>query len=122
MTFGKALELVAAAGRPLADVVDELPEFHVARRDVPTPWELKGTVMRELAAADGAKDRRKLVLIDGVKMVDPERWVLVVPYPDEPSCRIWAEAGDPAASEELADRYAELVAEVVRRGDQEKTY
>ena len=122
MTFGKALELVAEAGKPLADVIDELPDFHVAKRDVPTPWELKGTVMRELAAADGAKDGRRLVLIDGVKMVDADRWVLVVPYPDEPSCRVWAEASDPGASEELADHYADLVEEVVRRGDPETTY
>ena len=122
MTFGKAMELVAVAGKPLADVIDELPEFHVARRDVRTPWELKGTVMRELATNQPTEiGERRLVLIDGVKMVEGDRWVLVVPYPDEPSCRIWAEAEDAATAESLADEYAGLVEKVVTDGEQEMT-
>ena len=118
MTFGKALELIAAAHKPLADIVDELPPTHVARRSVRTPWQLKGTVMRELAAGHGVTDpSSRLVLIDGVKVLTGDRWVLVAPYPDEPSCGVWAEAADAAASEELADEYAARVEEIVAAGD-----
>ncbi len=116
MTFGKALELVAAAGQPLADVIDDLPTFHVARRDVRTPWELKGTVMRELAARSG-RGRAELVLIDGVKVVHPDRWVLVTPYADEPACRVWAEGSDPSTAESLADEYAAAVEDIVHRAE-----
>ncbi|HYI45748.1 MAG TPA: sugar phosphate nucleotidyltransferase [Actinomycetota bacterium] len=118
MTFGKALELVAVAGQPLADLIDDLPEFHVARREVRTPWELKGTVMRELAATHGASDPNSdLVLIDGVKIVRGNEWVLVIPYPDEPACKVWAEAPDGARSEQLADEYARIVEQIIERGD-----
>ncbi len=115
MTFGKALEMVAAGGKPLADVVDELPEFHVARRDAHTPWELKGTVMRKLAADHGRKrGKAKLVLLDGVKIVHPDgSWALVVPYPDQAACRVWAESADAAAAEELADHFVDVVEAVV---------
>lgn len=113
MTFAKTLELVAVAGRPLGEIVDALPEVHVVRRDVQTPWNLKGAVMRHVAsvAAPG-----KLVLLDGVKIVEEDRWALVIPAPDDPVTRIWAEAATRAEAETLADRYATVVAEVVAEG------
>jgi hypothetical protein len=42
---------------------------------------------------------------------------LVVPYPDEPACRVWAEAVDAAAAEELADDYAGRVERIVEAGE-----
>ena len=115
MAFGKALELVAATDRPLSETIDALPRPHVARREVRTPWDRKGAVMRRVAAsvAEARSEGFELVLVDGVKAQGKDRWALVVPYPDEPLCGIWAEAGDVEAAEALADRYAELVEEVV---------
>jgi mannose-1-phosphate guanylyltransferase/phosphomannomutase len=112
MTFGKALELVAVRKEPLSSIVNELPEVHIARREVRTPWERKGAVMRHVAsvaAAGGGSS--EIVLLDGVKVVAGGNWTLVIPYPDEPMCGIWAEASDPETAEELADRMAKIVAE-----------
>ena len=113
MTFCKALELLATGDATFSQVVDDLPEVNLVTRDVRTPWDLKGAVMRHVAsvAASG-----KLVLLDGVKMVLNDRWVLVIPAPDEPQCRVWAEGPTMADAEELADRYARIVEEVVARG------
>jgi mannose-1-phosphate guanylyltransferase/phosphomannomutase len=109
MTFCKALELCAASGR-LSDVVDALPEVHIARRDVRTPWAQKGTVMRHVA---GHARPGKVLLLDGVKIVEEDRWALVIPYADEPLTRVWAEAPTTAEAEALADRYARLVEDAV---------
>jgi mannose-1-phosphate guanylyltransferase/phosphomannomutase len=114
MTFCKVLELMAAARRPLSEVVDALPETNVVTVDVETPWDLKGAVMRHVASAAGGRNG-KLVLLDGVKVVEGDRWALVIPYPDEPLCRVWAEAPTPSEAEALAARYAALVREVVDR-------
>src|SRR5207244_6282668 len=46
MSLAKLLELLATANTMLDAVVDRIPPAHIARRDVPTPWEAKGTVMR----------------------------------------------------------------------------
>ena len=115
MTFGKALEVLALQRRSLSDAVDDLPETHVATRDVRTPWQQKGAVMRHVASSVGGAERSaNLVLIDGVKVVEaPNRWALVIPYPDQPMCRIWAEAESAPEAEELADRFAATVQEVV---------
>jgi mannose-1-phosphate guanylyltransferase/phosphomannomutase len=52
-----------------------------------------------------------LVLLDGVKVVEATAWALVIPVPDEPVCRVWAEGPTRAESEAVADRYAAIVEE-----------
>jgi mannose-1-phosphate guanylyltransferase/phosphomannomutase len=72
--------------------------------------------MRHIAtsAGGGAERTTNLVLIDGVKVVEaPSRWALVIPYPDEPMCRVWAQGPTPSAAEQTAERYAHAVTEVV---------
>lgn len=116
MTFAKTLELMAVQRRPLSAIIDELPTSYVAVRDVRTPWQHKGAVMRHIAtsAGGGAERTTNLVLIDGVKVVEaPSRWALVIPYPDEPMCRVWAQGPTPSAAEQTAERYAHAVTEVV---------
>jgi mannose-1-phosphate guanylyltransferase/phosphomannomutase len=56
---------------------------------------------------------------DGVKIFHPpaagkagpwgEDWVLVIPDTVEPVTHLWAEAGDQAAAEALADEYEPLI-------------
>ncbi len=111
MTFLKTLELVTGAGRPLSEWLDELPDVHIARRDVPTPWHQKGAVMRNVALS-APSDR--LQLVDGVKVIEDNGWALVIPLPDDPQCRIWAEGPTEAEAEAIADRYAALVYEVTQ--------
>jgi mannose-1-phosphate guanylyltransferase/phosphomannomutase len=121
LSFGKLLELLAVHDTTLGAAVDALPEPAVVRRRVPTPWERKGAVMRQLVEA--AKGCR-VDDTDGVKIFHPaaggspgasgagpfgEDWVLVIPDTVEPVTHLWAEAGDEAAAEALADEYEPLI-------------
>jgi mannose-1-phosphate guanylyltransferase/phosphomannomutase len=109
MSLVKLLELLAATNSRLEDVVDALPTSHVVRVDVATPWEAKGTVMRRLVERAGG-DRR--VIIDGVKAYRGRDWALVIPHPQEPVIRVWAEASDPESSARLAAEFAGQVEEL----------
>jgi mannose-1-phosphate guanylyltransferase/phosphomannomutase len=106
--FAKALEVISLGGTGMSAVIDKLPDVFIARRDVPTPVPKKGAVMRHVASKAGGD----LVLMDGVKAVYEDRWALVVPHPDDPICRIWAEGPDQQGADVLADRFAAMVAEV----------
>ena len=87
-TFGVMLELLARTGTRLSKLVSTLPRTHVVHETVATPSEQKGTIMRSLVEnAD-----RDLVLVDGVKIVDDDGWVLVLPDPEQPISHVWAEA------------------------------
>jgi mannose-1-phosphate guanylyltransferase/phosphomannomutase len=107
MAAVKLLEFLATQQTNLADVVAELPPYHLRHREVSCPWETKGTVMRLLNQQ--YKDRRA-ELVDGIKVLLGEgEWVLILPDPDYPKFHIHAEAGSEGEAQDLVDRYARIV-------------
>ena len=109
MSLLKLLEFLTRTQTTLDEVIDRLPPSHVTRLDVATPWEAKGTVMRRLVERLNGK---KTVTIDGVKTFRGRDWVLVIPHPQEPVVRVWAEADGEEASRALAGEFAGLVEEL----------
>jgi mannose-1-phosphate guanylyltransferase/phosphomannomutase len=95
--------------------VDALPEPSVVRRRVPTPWERKGAVMRQLVEATKG---RRVDDTDGVKVfhapAGPEGpwgddWALVIPDTVEPVTHLWAEATDETTATALAEEYEAII-------------
>jgi mannose-1-phosphate guanylyltransferase/phosphomannomutase len=111
VTLVKLLDLLAAVDRPLSSVVAELPEIHLAHETIVTPWERKGTVMREMVERAG---NRELELIDGVKVIDGDQWALVLPDPDEALTHVWAEAATEVDARRLAQEYVQRILQVLR--------
>ncbi len=106
----KLLDLFAVTGRKLSEVVASLPAVHIAHETVPTPWERKGAVMREMVERAKARD---VVLVDGVKILHPDGWALVLPDPEEPIVHVWAEAGSDHEASQLAAEYARRIAQII---------
>jgi mannose-1-phosphate guanylyltransferase/phosphomannomutase len=109
--FVKVLDLLARQERRLSDVVAELPRTHVVHEQVVTPWEQKGAVMRTLM--EQSKDRR-VVLVDGVKVIHDDGWALALPDPEEPVTHIWAEAASGDGARRLAEEYSRRIRQMVR--------
>ena len=108
--FVAMLELLATTGQSLSKVVASLPPTCVAEESVATPWEMKGVVMRLLLEqAEGT-----VVLVDGVKVVSEDGWVLALPDPEEPVTHIWAEAATDAEARRLAQEHARRVRLMLR--------
>jgi mannose-1-phosphate guanylyltransferase/phosphomannomutase len=110
-TLAKLLDLLAATGRSLSSIVESLPRVHVVHETVPTPWERKGMVMRELVERETEHD---LLLVDGVKVVRPDGWALVLPDPDEPLTHVWAESDGENAARQLAQEYTRAILHAIR--------
>ncbi|MFQ5856851.1 MAG: sugar phosphate nucleotidyltransferase [Anaerolineae bacterium] len=107
MAVAKLLEFLATQNTTLSTVVDRLPGYHIAKRQVSCPWGVKGMVMRRLN--EQYRDRRE-PQIDGVKLVlGNGDWVLILPDPDKPLFRVYAEASSDEHADSLADRYARVV-------------
>jgi mannose-1-phosphate guanylyltransferase/phosphomannomutase len=111
VTLVKLLDLLAAVDRPLSQVVRGIARRHVVHQTIVTPWERKGTVMREIVEQAGT---REIELIDGVKVIDGDQWALVLPDPDEALTHVWAEAADDDAARQLAHDYVERIRQVLR--------
>lgn len=110
-TFVTILDMLAGAGRSLSAIVDGLPEVHIVTREVVTPWEQKGAVMRILV--EQSKNRR-VDLVDGIRIHHDDGWALVLPDPDDPVTTITAEGADKASAERVADEYVRRIEQIVR--------
>src|SRR4051812_39747826 len=108
-TLAHLLDLLARAERPLSAILAEVPESYIAHEAVPTPWERKGAVMREMV--ERAKDR-PTVLVDGVKILYPDGWALVLPDPEVAVTHVWADAESDAEARRLVAIHAGQVAEL----------
>jgi mannose-1-phosphate guanylyltransferase/phosphomannomutase len=107
----KMLDLLAQRGGKLSDVVAGVPVSNVVHEQVVTPWEQKGTVMRNLVEQTHGRD---VDLIDGVKVHHDSGWVLVLPDPEEPLTHIWAEGDSVAETRNLAQEYARRIRQMLR--------
>jgi mannose-1-phosphate guanylyltransferase/phosphomannomutase len=110
-SFVNVLELLAVSGLRLSKVVAGLPRTWVVHESVVTPWEQKGLVMRTLV--ERSSDRR-LVLVDGVKVLHDDGWALVLPDPEEPVTHVWAEGASEADAKRLAQEYARRIRQILR--------
>lgn len=112
LAIGRLLERMAVEGLSQADIINRLPTSCTAIRMVACPWEAKGRIMRQLMEehADRPHD-----LIDGLRIRQDEGWALLLPDPDEPVYRIYAEAGDLATADALAERYVRRVLELLEQ-------
>lgn len=105
--LAKLLEFLVTQGVSLSQVIAELPPYHLAERRVSCPWEFKGTVMRLLNQQ--FKPPRS-AQVDGTKIeIGAKNWVLVLPDPDQPYFRVFAESDSASQAQELADKYARIV-------------
>jgi mannose-1-phosphate guanylyltransferase/phosphomannomutase len=110
-TFVRLLDMLARNPKPLSDTVDTLPTVHIEEREVVTPWDQKGSVMRELV--EQSSDRQ-LDLVDGVRIHHDGGWALVLPDPEGPTTTVVAEGPDRAAAARLADEYVRRIEQLIR--------
>lgn len=106
LTLGKLVQMLQETGDTISELVDRLPDFHMAYEQVRCPWEIKGTVMRVLS--EQSYDSARVELLDGIKIYDGQGWVLVLPDAVEPVFHVYAES-------ECDDSSRSMVGNFVRR-------
>lgn len=87
--FVRLIGLVARTQLTLSQIDARIPRAHVLKRDLATPWAVKGLVMRRVVEEAGD---RSVDTTDGVRVVEADgRWVMVLPDPAEAVTHLWAE-------------------------------
>jgi mannose-1-phosphate guanylyltransferase/phosphomannomutase len=110
----KIMELIAAEHEQLSQLVAMLPEWHVAGRVVPCPWDRKGAVMRSLHD-EAAHGNGKVETLDGIRLPRPDGWVLVLPDATEASVNVWAEGRSDDEAAHYADEIVARVRDIASR-------
>jgi mannose-1-phosphate guanylyltransferase/phosphomannomutase len=105
--FIRMLGLVARTRLTLSQIDHRIPEAHLLKRSVPTPWAAKGSVMRHVVEAAGD---RVVDTTDGVRVIeDDASWILVLPDPAEAVTHLWAEGADRDSAQDLLQDWASVV-------------
>jgi phosphomannomutase/phosphoglucomutase len=100
MTLAKVLEIVAHAGRPLSELLAEMPAYSLHKTSVRYQASEREAILARLKSlASGLRVED----IDGIKVHYPDGWVLVRPSGTEPIFRIFAEAPTPERAKALAN-------------------
>lgn len=108
--FARLLGLIARTKLPLSQIDERIPRAHLLRRSVPTPWAVKGSVMREVVEAAAG---RPVDTTDGVRIVEDDGcWALVIPDQSEAVTHLWAEAEDRDGAQRLLEEWAQVVERV----------
>jgi mannose-1-phosphate guanylyltransferase/phosphomannomutase len=108
-SLANLLELLAPVGRPLSELIAELPRSTLVHHQLACPWGMKGLVMRLLNERFAG---REVDLTDGIKVFEDRGWAQVLPDPDEPLIHLYAEGETSESSEELADELRRIVEEI----------
>jgi phosphomannomutase/phosphoglucomutase len=114
MTSAMMLELLAAEGRPLSELVAEMPAYRLLKRKVPVGPDLRAATLAHVQESLGAEADR-LETIDGVKAYFADGWVLVRPSGTEPLFRVFAESRTEAGVQKLSERGIAAVREFTER-------
>jgi mannose-1-phosphate guanylyltransferase/phosphomannomutase len=110
-TLAHLLAMLATTGERMSKLTNAMPAIHIAHEEVVTPWEQKGTVMR--TAVERAKGR-PVIVVDGVKLPEPDGWTLVLPDPEEPLTHVWAEGPSAEAARVRAQEHAAYIGQSLR--------
>jgi mannose-1-phosphate guanylyltransferase / phosphomannomutase len=115
MSFGKVLEMLAAAEAPLSALVQEVPAAHVAHAVIACSWHVKGVAMRlMIEQLKGELEPDQVSLVDGIKITFPDdTWVQILPDADDPLFHVYAEADSDAETAELLASYSDRLQAVV---------
>ncbi|MFZ5353022.1 MAG: sugar phosphate nucleotidyltransferase, partial [Bacillota bacterium] len=108
--IGLIAEYIASNSLKLADMIDELPEMHMEKKEIKCSWENKGRVIREII--EEYKDR-EMELFEGVLINDDRGWVLVLPDSERAVCNVYTEGTTEEYARELAAIYSEKISGIV---------
>jgi len=91
------LQLLAEQGKPLSDLMNELPRYTMIKKKVPRGNLELNELIDDLKQL---KQPEELDSQDGIKFIWRDRWVHMRPSNTEPIIRIYAEATTKEAAEE----------------------
>ncbi|CAH0117938.1 UTP--glucose-1-phosphate uridylyltransferase [Paenibacillus sp. CECT 9249] len=100
------LETLAREKLAFAELLRHIPDFHMAKQEIPCAWDDKGMIMRQMMSE---AEHKTIELVDGIKIYSEEGWVLILPDQDEPAFRIIAQAKTALHAQNILSRYTERI-------------
>ncbi|MGE5633263.1 MAG: sugar phosphate nucleotidyltransferase [Caulobacteraceae bacterium] len=111
---GSLIDFMVGNSVILYDLVNELPHFHIEKKEVKCDWRYKGRVIREIIEEN---KNREIELFEGVKINSENGWVLILPDSEKPVCNIYAEGVSEEYARELATIFTDRINDIISTAD-----
>lgn len=102
----KILEMLAASNTKLHRLLREIPPSIIKKEKVSCSFEHKGMIMRRLAEDSRGSE---VALIDGIKIISGDDWIVAFPSQDQPYFHLVAEASTEESAAGLIIKYSEKI-------------
>ncbi len=111
----KLLELFAEEKKPLAEIIDELPEYHSAKLKTFCPHQLKQIIIDNVRN-ELEKNSTEIIALDGIRAeISENEWVIIRASGTEEYIRVFAESPNKEKAHSLAREYLNLVEGLLSR-------
>ncbi len=108
MTAALVLNLMAARGKKISELISELPDYTIIKKHtaLKLPWpELLEKLSRHSAV-------EKADFTDGLKVIRDNGWVLVRPSGTEPIIRVYGQSKSKEVAEKYCDEFVSILGEL----------
>ena len=102
----KIIEMVNKVGKPISEIVKEIPDYRFYHSVINCPVEVKGYLMRKMS--EEAREREASFL-DGIKIIFNDGWAHMVPDQYSPNVHLYVEGKTKAAGDKLHKEYIEKI-------------
>lgn len=112
-TLIKMLNFLKRRKKTIGELVEELPQYYLARGKVDCPRELNDLILKK---AKEKHNEKKIEDLDGLKIhIDKNSWILFRPSGNAPEFRVWTEALTQKRAQALYEEGMNLVKNIIKR-------
>jgi len=106
ITFLRVLEYLTLEKKELYEVREKLPGTNLANTTIPCTTEEKAAIMAMLSTE---ADKYDVELIDGIKIIKNNSWILLLPDSSQPLIHIYAEGDSAKERDRLISSYSKKI-------------
>lgn len=107
----KLLKILRQSGKPLSQLIAELPRFYIVKDKIDCPWKFNPLIFKEVKKKYQGK---KIEDLDGLKIwLEKTSWILFRPSSNAPEFRVFAEAQSQVRATKLVQDGLKFVKEII---------
>ncbi len=102
----KIVEMLKKIGKPLSEIAKDIPKYSFFHSVINCPIEAKGYLMRKMS--EEARDR-EVSFIDGIKILNDDAWVLMLPDQYSPNVHLYVEGVKDSSGSKLHGEFIKKI-------------
>jgi mannose-1-phosphate guanylyltransferase/phosphomannomutase len=113
IAFLRILEFAALEGKPLCELLKEVPRSNLYRTSIPCTENEKASMMSSLSAAP-RPEGSSIEMVEGIRIVMRKGWVLLLPDAAQPLIHLYAEGESDTDRDGIIDEFTRKLKNVIR--------